>query len=391
MEISNEVKKNFDESGYALVENFFPSDLCKSLVNYIFNLCEEGKTVKDDQCPLSDSVYGDPVFDGLMEKSRNLIEKTIGIDLLPTYSYARIYREGEKLDPHLDRDSCEISITATLGFDSSEVWEIFFEGANGPVPLKINVGDLAIYKGCEVLHWRKKFTGSWQVQVFLHYVNVNGKKSDFFMDKRFLKEKKEDFYSAPFVFPPNFNPHEEIEYAWRDDVFTKEELKKIISLEKELSFSDATTGTSVLNDSSIRQTKVSWVQNNIDNYYIYSKLCNTAVILNSIYFQFDLHGYNESLQYSIYEEGIGHYTWHYDMGTVFNSPPRKLTTILMLSDHREYSGGDLEIYNERSPKKLEKVFGRVYVFPSYIYHRVTPVTKGTRRTLVGWVCGNRFK
>jgi len=389
--MNGEIKNNFDKNGYVFVENFFPTDLCCDLVKHIFKLCNDGKTVKDDQCPLSDSVYGDPVFDELMKKSAPLVGGLVGIDLLPTYSYARIYRTGDELKPHVDRKSCEISMTATLGFEAEDVWEIFFNHNQKSNSLKIKVGDVAIYKGCEIPHWRNPFTGVWQVQLFLHYVDAKGKNSDFFMDKRSIMNEKPQIFSPPFMFPPNFNPHEEIEYAWKDDVFTEDELKKIISLEKELIFSDATTRSKATSDNSVRKTKVSWVQNNNESHYIYSNLCQTAVILNSIYFQFDLHGYYECLQYSIYEGEGGHYTWHYDMGMGFKAPPRKLTTILMLSSNDEYEGGDLEIFNPEKPVKLSNVFGRVYVFPTYICHRVTPVTKGTRRTLVGWVCGNRFK
>ena len=100
--MSDEIKNSFDKNGYTLVEDFFPPDLCESLVKHIFKLCSDGKTVKDDQCPLSDSIYGDPVFDDVMKKSTSLVGGLVGIDLLPTYSYARIYRTGDELKPGYD-------------------------------------------------------------------------------------------------------------------------------------------------------------------------------------------------------------------------------------------------------------------------------------------------
>lgn len=194
--------------------------------------------------------------------------------------------------------------------------------------------------------------------------------------------------NSPFLFPPNFNKNDSTEYAWQDNVFSKEELDEVLSLGSKISFVDASTRAEGVNYDR-RKVNISWLENSSENYLVYTKMAQVSAFLNSVYFQFDLYGFYEDIQYSVYNEG-DHHAWHYDMPTN-GLPPRKLTTIVMLSRPDEYEGGELEILGAGEPVKLEKVFGRVYVLPSYIYHRVTPVTKGVRKTLVGWVCGNRFK
>jgi PKHD-type hydroxylase len=76
---------------------------------------------------------------------------------------------------------------------------------------------------------------------------------------------------------------------------------------------------------------------------------------------------------------------------MINNSPRKLSMVLQLSDPSEYDGGDLEFYVQSEPIKAEKKKGIVYVFPSWVLHRVTPVTRGTRRSLVMWIAGPKFK
>ena len=103
------------------------------------------------------------------------IQKITGLNLTPNYSYARIYKKGDELKRHKDRPSCEISSTINLGGDD---WAIYLEpsGKENMNGTKINLkpGDMLIYLGCELEHWRKPFKGENCSQVFLHY---NNKKS----------------------------------------------------------------------------------------------------------------------------------------------------------------------------------------------------------------------
>ena len=128
-------------------------------------------TWTDQQIPNTYSIYGDSTFDTLLMKILPVMKKETGLEVVPTYSYARIYKRGDILKRHKDRPSCEISTTLFLGGDS---WPIFLEGNQ----VDLDIGDMLIYEGCKLEHWREPFEGENCAQVFLHYNNVNGEFKD---------------------------------------------------------------------------------------------------------------------------------------------------------------------------------------------------------------------
>ena len=128
-------------------------------------------TWKDKQIPNTYSIYGDPTFDTLLMKVLPIMKKETGLEVVPTYSYARLYKKGDELKRHKDRPSCEISTTLHLG---GEPWPIFVEGTE----VLLDIGDMLIYEGCKLEHWREAFEGDNCGQVFLHYNNVNGPNND---------------------------------------------------------------------------------------------------------------------------------------------------------------------------------------------------------------------
>ena len=140
----------------------------------------------DPQVPNTYSHYADIAMETLLVKLHPLMEKTTNLKLSPNYSYARIYKKGDILKRHKDRFSCEISTTLFLGGDE---WPIYLEpsGENGLKGIKVNLkhGDMLIYKGNELEHWREEFKGGNCAQVFLHYNNLatEGSKENLF-DKR---------------------------------------------------------------------------------------------------------------------------------------------------------------------------------------------------------------
>jgi hypothetical protein len=116
------------------------------------------------------------------------MEKHTGIKLSPTYSYARIYKEGDVLARHKDRYSCEISTTLNLGGDS---WPIYLDptGRKGQAGIKVDLkpGDMLIYSGCDLEHWREEFKGKDCGQVFLHYNRAKSKTAkENYLDKRHI-------------------------------------------------------------------------------------------------------------------------------------------------------------------------------------------------------------
>ena len=153
----------------------------------------------DPQVPGAYSIYGDFVMETLLMKVLPVMKQKTGMDLIPTYSYARVYQTGSELKRHKDRPSCEISTTLNLGGDP---WPIFIDptgsnnvideyknihkpGAPPGVEITLEPGDMLMYSGCELEHWRKPFEGKLCGQVFLHYNHADGQfaKSNLY-DKR---------------------------------------------------------------------------------------------------------------------------------------------------------------------------------------------------------------
>ena len=145
-------------------------------------------TRTDQQIPGAYSKYGDWVMETLLQYMRPIMKAKTGMDLIPTYSYTRLYEKGNILKRHKDRPSCEISTTLHLGGDE---WPIFLDpsgqdfviderknihkpGAPKGIRVDLKVGDMLIYSGCELEHWREPFQGNVCSQVFLHYNHANG-------------------------------------------------------------------------------------------------------------------------------------------------------------------------------------------------------------------------
>ena len=146
---------------------------------YISQFTEYFGVWNDQQIPETYSHYGDIVMETLLQKVKPIMEKESGVKLTETYSYARIYKKGDELKRHKDRYSCEISTTMNLGGDD---WPIFLEpsGEEGKKGVEVNLkpGDMLMYRGCELEHWREPFKGKDCGQVFLHYNDASGKDAE---------------------------------------------------------------------------------------------------------------------------------------------------------------------------------------------------------------------
>ena len=144
---------------------------------YISPFTDYWGTWTDEQVPNTYSHYGDLVMETLLQKVKPLMEKETGYKLNETYAYARLYKKGDVLHRHKDRYSCEVSTTLNLGGDR---WPIYLEpsGKEGRAGIKIELkpGDMLIYSGCALEHWREEFKGDNCCQVFLHY-NKKGSKT----------------------------------------------------------------------------------------------------------------------------------------------------------------------------------------------------------------------
>ena len=195
---------SFKKDKYQVISNAVSKELCDIAYHYLHisaeadywllknNITHEENifigNFKDAQVPNSYAKYADRLMETLLIKTIPVMEQKTGLKLVPTYSYCRLYRKGNILKRHKDRPSCEISTTLCLGGDP---WPIFIDptGSNNVISERKNIhkanapkgvkyllkpGDMIIYSGCELEHWREPFEGNLCGQVFLHYNHANG-------------------------------------------------------------------------------------------------------------------------------------------------------------------------------------------------------------------------
>lgn len=142
-----------------------------------------------------------------------------------------------------------------------------------------------------------------------------------------------------------------------------------------------------------RSTAVSWMGHDQNNHQIWKQITDTIWSANRQFFHFDLTGCYEHAQLGIYTAGEnGHYDWHTDASLGSKNVPRKLSMALLLSDPSEFEGGQLQLKTTSDNiMSVEQKRGRAWFFPSWTLHRVTPVTRGIRRSLVLWAGGPAFR
>jgi len=182
------MNKKFDDAGYLVVRQFIPQELCQFAKAYFKIRNDSLDYTIDPQCPLSKSFYGDTFCETLMLTSTKKLSEITELQLLPTYSYTRIYAKGDVLKIHTDRPACQYSATLCLGRPKEEEISAIYMSKNDDgskaSELFLEEGDLCIYKGMDMYHWRKPFTQSWYLQTFLHYVDGNDKYANYIFDGR---------------------------------------------------------------------------------------------------------------------------------------------------------------------------------------------------------------
>jgi len=198
---------SFKKNKYTVIRKAISKDMASFIYNYllmkkqVYDTCIEHRYIspyesllgyyegQNEQIPNTYSCYADIAMETLLLKCQPIMEKVTGLKLYPSYTYTRIYKKGDELKRHKDRFSCEISTTMNLGGDD---WSIFlnpnpkagfvfgqFTGRDriqkySPtndkgVEIKLKPGDMLVYSGCKLEHWREKFKGKSCGQVFLHY------------------------------------------------------------------------------------------------------------------------------------------------------------------------------------------------------------------------------
>jgi PKHD-type hydroxylase len=186
----------------------------------------------------------------------------------------------------------------------------------------------------------------------------------------------------------NYNVND-IYGATFEDLLTENEVNDIIKIfEKYKTVRGATLSDEA---SKSRRSDIAWIGNSDETLWIYNKITNAARSINNELYNFDLVG-AEPIQYTKYQSSEnGEYDWHKDTAMIGDNI-RKLSIIILLSDKQEFSGGSFLISPEGGkPTEILMKKGRMIVFPSWIPHCVTPVLEGTRRSLVMWLYGKKFK
>ena len=175
----------FGEKWYVVQRAIIDADSLSFLYEHALALANSSRiALGDAQVADAPVAYGDPHLDTLLETIRGKVEEATGFELLPTYSYLRFYKRGNVLEAHRDRPACEVSMTVNLGMSADEPWPIWIAGPQGVASVSLNPGDGMIYRGCDCYHWREPFTGDHLAQVFLHYVDRNGRNTEWKYDKR---------------------------------------------------------------------------------------------------------------------------------------------------------------------------------------------------------------
>ncbi len=370
------------------LKNAVSQETCASLTQFLKD--STYTAVKDSQCPKSYSIYNHENLEVLLEEFLPKMEEETGKKLFPTYAYARLYQNGEKLLCHVDRESCEYSATITLGFDKA-VWPIFV-GDRGEIDdlkivgeedqnfyaknvdiVRMDVGDAVIYKGMEQPHWRDEFQGEWQAQVFLHYVDQEGPHAEWKFDKR--NSLSQHVEQDP-----------ELLFWYVSNAIAEKSCDDMISKFSQLNLEKAAVGNdSGKVDTNIRDVNKIVIPHDIG---IGATLTGMGMNINRRSWNFNVTHSDQSeyLQYN----SDGHYLSHID---TFITPTkevnRKITVLAFLND--DFEGGKfyLKIGDEKTYPPQEK--GTVIAFPSFILHGVEPVKKGVRSSIVTWICGPWFK
>ena len=204
---------DFENSGYLVVRNFFSEETIDILSTYFdlkYRVIQSIDSLRREHSSPSEDVANglrfsnDYLTESVLLLYGDKMSKVLELDLIPTYTYARIYEQGNTLRPHSDRPSCEISATCPITISDNRASTIYisnfkFDPSIHTSPnwsiseikklgdytqVDLLPGDALFYKGCERFHWREPLESDYLVQFFMHTVQTNGQFKDFVFDKR---------------------------------------------------------------------------------------------------------------------------------------------------------------------------------------------------------------
>jgi len=194
------------------------------------------------------------------------------------------------------------------------------------------------------------------------------------------------------IFEPG-KPRDMTGWYFFEAAFSRDEIAKIKEEIEKVNFTRAGIASHATGEALnvIRKSNIKWLPKNESFAWVYDRLMNYITIANENMWGFDLYSVLDSIQYTQYDgTEQGFYDWHLDTGPDELSY-RKVSLVVQLSDPIAYEGGDLEIRSGGGLSKASKTIGTVTIFPSYLLHRVTPVTSGLRESLVLWAGGEHYR
>ncbi len=392
------------ENNYLVIPNFISSDRAKTLSDEFKFHCENNKFPGDNQAPNSHAIYNHISFlELLCEKTpevSSLLEETV----LPTYSYARVYKEGSVLEKHTDRDACEISLT--LHLDGDYPWPIWIETPQQEKKfVSLNPGDAMLYLGRIAPHWREEYPGSYYSQVFLHYVRSRGECSYAYFDNR-----EKDKIGIPDKEEPNAQSESKIE----EIIETKETPSTIFKSTKKLEDFIKVYDNIVTEDLCNRilneyKNCDRWAQTMVGQGVVDTNSRNCSVVQLSDpaiidenfeirkFIDVELHQqllevvkkYSQDFPEFCPSIDTGYDLLRYETGQFYKQhtdsflqQQRSISCSLSIND--DYYGGEFAFFDREIIIRPGR--GSVIVFPSnFMYpHEIMPVTDGTRYSVITW-------
>jgi predicted 2-oxoglutarate/Fe(II)-dependent dioxygenase YbiX len=412
------------ENNYIIIPNFIQPFRAQELAKLFEEYCVENNLEGDSQSPNSYSKYNFINFLELLCEKTPEVSDILGETVVPTYSYARVYKNGSILEKHTDREACEISLTVHLDGDTE--WPIYIETPGGETrSISMKPGDAMMYLGRIAPHWRQKFEGNKYTQVFLHYVKSNGENSFAYFDKNtekvsdeFYQEnaiKSNDNANDVFVDCKEFDSIEKNNYSYNissngsdiihskcntplkqfihvvDNVFSKEFCNEIIREyqgskhwdDAKIADENAPVNSNVRN---CKTLSISSENTIIDNYDYRKKI--DSEIFNRI--SYAVAKYSEIHPDFFIDIDTGYDLLKYDVGNFyakhtdsFKGQQRSISCSIQLND--DYSGGEFAFFDKEVIIKTNA--GSAILFPSNFMfpHEIMPVTEGTRYSIITWL------
>ena len=388
-------------------DNLFTEEECKELSDFYFNKKKNKEVVRDDQSGPLASVrqmagkITEPALQRAADKAKEVLSERLKKDLRFTYIHIREYQRGSILEWHVDNGLHQHTMDVCIAKANPDtVWPLYVSTPDDAQieTIEMDIGSGYHFEGCENPHWRNKLEDDWQLQLFIHFIDADGRH----VETADVLEKRKD--SSTFIADEAIKPWPLTRYTWNQyavipSAFNLDECMGIIregkaGIRTTHLRKGKTDGDKIgVHDLSVRDSEVSFfITDNPRNVPLFSKITEIIVNANLNFFNYDIYDL-EALQFTTYSAGYnGFYSKHVDTHAVSSATNvRKLSFSLQLSNPDSYEGGDLLLWAENEPIVAPKNRGDLIIFPSYVMHEVTPVTRGLRSSLVGWVTGPAWK